>query len=110
MPSSWGGYGLAGEVEVEVRCEGAVAVVDSRAIVDSSQTDEQAVLLADTQELVWASEVMMASSSIASRLVVPLVRALPARQAQHHLASQLHPCSRCADKRRPQESVLLKTP
>lgn len=33
VPSSWGGYGLAGEVEVEVRCE-VGAVVLSRAIAN----------------------------------------------------------------------------
>jgi hypothetical protein len=46
VPSSWGGaggYGLAGEVEVEVRCEVAV-VVDGRQLCDRKQEDRQAKL------------------------------------------------------------------
>ena len=34
VPSSWGGYGLAGEVEVEVRCEVGAVVLSSRAIAN----------------------------------------------------------------------------
>lgn len=86
--SSWGGaggYGLAGEVEVEgARCEDDRAVVDSRAIANR-RTDKQAVLLAETQELVWASEVMMGyvRSDSAGLQVVLARQAMPASSCFH---------------------------